>query len=97
VNKPSGKKGISNNREALMLVIAQVKILLENLQMVDPSVIFLPHKAKDREGAKYETIATAEHIHDNYEFMRVILISRYPNAIGIPTKSGRRTAARAQT
>jgi hypothetical protein len=28
---------------------------------------------------------------------RVILISRYPNAIGIPTKSGRRTAAKAQT
>jgi hypothetical protein len=30
VNKPSGKKGTSNVREALMLVMDQVKILLEN-------------------------------------------------------------------
>jgi hypothetical protein len=29
--------------------------------------------------------------------MCVILISRYPNAIGMPTKSGRRTAAKTQT
>jgi hypothetical protein len=46
VNKPSGKKVISNTREALVLVTDQVKILLENLQMMDPSIIFLPHKAK---------------------------------------------------
>jgi hypothetical protein len=31
VNKPSGKKIISNTREALMLVMDQEKILLENL------------------------------------------------------------------
>jgi hypothetical protein len=29
--------------------------------------------------------------------VRVILISRYPNAIGMPTKSGQRTAAKTQT
>jgi hypothetical protein len=31
------------------------------------------------------------------EYLGVILISRYPNAIGMPTKSGRRTAAKTQT
>jgi hypothetical protein len=31
VNKPSGKKGIPNVREALSLVVYQVKILLENI------------------------------------------------------------------
>jgi predicted nucleic acid-binding Zn finger protein len=70
VNKPSGKKGIPNVIEALRLVMDQVKILLENLQMVDPSVIFLPHKAKDRVGVESQLIATAEHVHDNYDFMR---------------------------
>jgi hypothetical protein len=47
-----------------------VKILLENLQMVDPSVIFIPHKVKDRVGVESDFIATAEHVHDNYDFMR---------------------------
>jgi hypothetical protein len=70
VNNLSGKKGIPNVREALSLVMDQVKILLENLQMVDPSVIFLPHKAKDREVLESDLIATAEHVHDNYDFMR---------------------------
>jgi hypothetical protein len=70
VNNPSGKKGTSNVREALSLVMDQVKILLENLQMVDPRVIFLPHKAKDRVGMDSDLIATAEHVHDNYDFMR---------------------------
>jgi hypothetical protein len=69
-NKPSGKKGIPNVREALSLVMDQVKIILDNLQMVDPSVIFLPHKAKDRVGVESDLIATAEHVHDNYDFMR---------------------------
>jgi hypothetical protein len=53
-----------------MLVMNQVKILLENMQMVNPSVIFLPHKAKDRVGVESDLIATAEHVHDNYDFMR---------------------------
>jgi hypothetical protein len=44
VNNPSGNKGIPNVREALSFVMDQVKILLDNLQMVDPSVIFLPHQ-----------------------------------------------------
>jgi hypothetical protein len=70
VNKPSGKKGIPNVREALSFVMNQVKILLENLQMVDPSIIFLPHKAKDRVGVESDLIATAEHVHDSYDFMR---------------------------
>jgi hypothetical protein len=70
VNNLSGKKVISNVREALSLVMDQVKILLENLQMVDPSVIFLPHKAKDRVGVESDLIATGEHVHDNYDFMR---------------------------
>jgi hypothetical protein len=70
VNKPSVKKGIPNVRETLSLVMDQVKILLKNLQMVDPSVIFLPHKAKDRVGVESDLIATAEHVHDNYDFMR---------------------------
>jgi hypothetical protein len=70
VNKPSGKKGIPNVREALSLVMDQVKILLENMQMVDPSVIFIPHKAKDRVGVELDLIATSEHVHDNYDFMR---------------------------
>jgi hypothetical protein len=56
--------------KALSLIMDQVKILLENLQMVDPSVIFLPHKAKDRVGVEPDLIATAEHVHDNYDFMR---------------------------
>jgi hypothetical protein len=46
VNKPSGKKGIPNVSDALSLVMDQVKILLENLQMVDPSVIFPPIRPK---------------------------------------------------
>jgi hypothetical protein len=70
LNKPRGKKGIHNVREALSLVMDQVKILLENLQMVDPSVIFLPHEAKDRVGVELDLIATTEHVHDNYDFMR---------------------------
>jgi hypothetical protein len=70
VNKPSGKKGIPNVREVLSLIMDQVKILLENMQMVDASVIFLPHKAKDRVGVESDLIATAEHVHDNYDFMR---------------------------
>jgi hypothetical protein len=70
VNKPSSKKGISNTREALMLVMDQVKILLENLQMVDPSIISLLHKAKDRVGVGSDLIATAEYVHDKYYFIR---------------------------
>jgi hypothetical protein len=70
VNNPSGKKEIPNAREALSLVMDQVKILLENLQMVDPSIIFLPHKSKDRVGVESDLIATSEHVHDNYDFMR---------------------------
>jgi hypothetical protein len=70
VNKPSGKKGIPNVREALSLVMDQVKILLENLQMVDSSVIFLPQKSKDILGVESALIATAEHVHDKYYFMR---------------------------
>jgi hypothetical protein len=77
VNKPSGKKGIPNVREALSLVMDQVKILLENLQMVDPSVIFLPHKAKDRVGVELDLIATAEHVHEKYDFMRKYLHQFY--------------------
>jgi hypothetical protein len=69
VNKPSCNKGLPNVRDALRLVMDQVKILLENLQMVDPSVIFLPHKAKVRVGVELDFIATAEHVHDNYDFM----------------------------
>jgi hypothetical protein len=38
--------------------------------MVDPSVIFLPHKARYRVGVESDLIATAEHVHDNYDFMR---------------------------
>jgi hypothetical protein len=38
--------------------------------MVDPSIIFLPHKAKDRVGVESDLIATAEHVHDNYDLMR---------------------------
>jgi hypothetical protein len=64
------KKGTSNVREALSLVINQVKILLDKLQMVDPSVIFLPHNAKDRVGVESDLIATAEHVNDNYDFTR---------------------------
>jgi hypothetical protein len=64
-------------REALSLVMEQVKIILENLQMVDPSVIFLPHKAKDRVGVESDLIATAEHFHDNYDFMRKIFPQFY--------------------
>jgi hypothetical protein len=77
VNKPSGKKGTSNVREALSLVMDQVKILLENLQMVDPSVIFLLHKAKDRVGVGVELdlIATAEHVHDNYDLCASMSLS----------------------
>jgi hypothetical protein len=69
VNKPSGNKGNSNVRDVLSSVIDQVKILLENLEMVDPSVIFLPHKAKYRVGVESDLIATSEHVHDNYDFM----------------------------
>jgi hypothetical protein len=59
VNKPSGKKGVPNVREALSLVMALVKILLDNLQMVDPIVIFLTHKDKDRVGVESDLIATS--------------------------------------
>jgi hypothetical protein len=52
VDKPSGNKGIPNFREALSLVMDQLKIFLENLQMVYPSFIFLPHKSKYRVGVK---------------------------------------------
>jgi hypothetical protein len=52
------------------LVIDQVKILLQNLQMVYPSVIFLPHTAKDRVGVESDLIATTKHVYDNYDFMR---------------------------
>jgi uncharacterized protein YxjI len=69
VNKTSGKKLISNIREALMLVMDQVKIFLDNMQKVDPSVIFLPRKDKYRVGVESDMIATTEHIHDNYDFM----------------------------
>jgi hypothetical protein len=69
VNNPSGNKGIPNVTESLSLVMDQVKILLENLQMVDPSVIVFPHKAKDIVGVESDLIATAEHVHDNYDFM----------------------------
>jgi hypothetical protein len=47
----------------------QVKILLENLQMVDPSTIFLPHKAKERVRVESDLITTAEHVHGNFDFM----------------------------
>jgi hypothetical protein len=77
VNNPSGKKGIPNVRESLSLFMDQVKILLENLQMVDPSVIFLPHKAKDRVGVESDLIATEEHVHDNYDFMRKYFAQLY--------------------
>jgi hypothetical protein len=79
VNKPSDKKRISNTREALMLVMDQVKILLENLQMVDPSVISLHHKAKERVGVESYLIATAEHVHDNYDLMRKYFPHFYVN------------------
>jgi hypothetical protein len=69
VNKPSRKKGTSNVREALRLVLDQVKILLKNLQMVNPSVILFPRKVKDRVGIESDLIATAEYVHDNYDFM----------------------------
>jgi hypothetical protein len=36
----------------------------------DPSVIFLPHKAKDRVRVESDLIAAAEHVHANYDFMR---------------------------
>jgi hypothetical protein len=77
VNKPPGQKGNSNVREALRLVMDQVKILLENLQMVYPSVIFLPHKAKDRVGVESDLKATPEHVQDNYDFMRKYLPQFY--------------------
>jgi hypothetical protein len=77
VNKPPGKKGISNVREALRLVMDQVKILVDNLQMLDPSIIFLPHKAKNRVGFESDLIATTEHVHDNYNFMRKYLPQFY--------------------
>jgi hypothetical protein len=56
VNKPSGKKGTCNVREALSLVMDQVKILHENLQMVVE--------------VESDVISTAEHVYDNYYFMR---------------------------
>jgi hypothetical protein len=70
VNKPSDKTGISNVRDALSLVMDQEEILLENLQMVDPSIIFLLHKANARVGVDLYLITMAEHVHDNYDFMR---------------------------
>jgi hypothetical protein len=48
----------------------QMKSLLENMKMVDPSIIVLPHKAKDRVGDESDLIATAEHVDDSYDFMR---------------------------
>jgi hypothetical protein len=59
------------------LVMDQVKILLENLQMVDTSVIFLPREAKDRVGVESDLIATTEHVHKNYDFMRKYLPQLY--------------------
>jgi hypothetical protein len=38
--------------------------------MVDPSIIFIPHKAIDRVGVELDLIATSEHVHDSYDFMR---------------------------
>jgi hypothetical protein len=55
----------------------QVKLLLENLQMVYPIVIFLPHKAKDRVGVESDLIATAEHVHASNDFMRNYLPQFY--------------------
>jgi hypothetical protein len=52
VNKPSAKKGIPIVIEALRLVMDQVKLLLDNMEVVDPNVIFLPHKANDRVGVE---------------------------------------------
>jgi hypothetical protein len=53
-----------------MLVMDQVKILLENMHMVDPTIIFLPHKANDRVGVEPDLIAMADRVHDTYDFMR---------------------------
>jgi hypothetical protein len=53
-----------------MIVMDQVKILLENLQMGDPSAMFLPYKVKDRSGVESDIIVTGEHIHNNYDCMR---------------------------
>jgi hypothetical protein len=61
----------------------QVRIILENLQMVDPSVIFLPHKAKDRVEMESDLIATAEHVHDNYYFMRKYFPRLYVHKHGL--------------
>jgi hypothetical protein len=47
-----------------------VKILLDNLQMLDPIVIFLPHEAEDRVGVESDLIATTEHVHEKYDFLR---------------------------
>jgi hypothetical protein len=55
----------------------QVKILLDNMQMVDPSVIFLPHKSKDRVEVESDLIATSEHVHYNCDFMRKYLPQFY--------------------
>jgi hypothetical protein len=79
VNKPSGKKGTSNVREALRLVMDQVKILLENLQMVYPSIIFFPHQAKGRVVVESDLIATSEHVHDNCDFMHGYFPQFYVN------------------
>jgi hypothetical protein len=57
----------------------QVKTLLDNLQMVDSSVIFIPYKAKDRAGVESDMIATEEHPHDNYDFMRKYFTQFYVN------------------
>jgi hypothetical protein len=70
VQKPSGKIGGSDTREALGIVMDQVKILLDNLQMVDASVIFLPYKAKYRAGENSDMIVLEENVQDNYDFMR---------------------------
>jgi hypothetical protein len=77
VDKPSGNKVVSNTREALMVAMDQVKILLENLHMMDPSVIFLPYKAKYRGGVELDMISTEEHVHDNCDFMRKYLPQFY--------------------
>jgi hypothetical protein len=77
VNITSTKKVTSNVRETLSLVMDQVKIFLDNIQMVDPGVIFLPHNAKDRLGVELDLIATSEHVYDNYYFMHKYLPQFY--------------------
>jgi hypothetical protein len=56
-----------------------------------PGGVFMDHRDS------YSASALCQHCSRCWMSQGVILISRYPNAIGIPTKSGRRTAAKAQT